>query len=100
MALVTADDSRMHERQIYLPPVARGMVHRSSLSPDGQKVLLVEMENNGFAPCRLLPFNGSNSGREIGSPGSRCTYVAWSPDGKWMYYSADVGNGFHLWRQG
>jgi len=22
-----------------------------------------------------------------------------SPDGRWMYFSADAGNGLHIWRQ-
>ena len=29
----------------------------------------------------------------------QCTYAAWSPDGQWMYFSADAGGGFHTWRQ-
>ena len=28
-----------------------------------------------------------------------CTYVAWSPDGAWMYFSSDAGGHFHIWRQ-
>jgi hypothetical protein len=28
-----------------------------------------------------------------------CASAAWAPDGRWMYFSADVGTGFHLWRQ-
>ena len=26
-------------------------------------------------------------------------FLAWSADGRWMYFSADSGNGFHIWRQ-
>jgi eukaryotic-like serine/threonine-protein kinase len=25
--------------------------------------------------------------------------AAWSPDGKWMYFGAEVGGSHHLWRQ-
>ena len=99
MAIVTSDDSRMREREIYLPPTARGMAHRSALSPDGKSVLLAEMDNAGWQPCRLLPFDGANAGRRAGPLDAHCTYVAWSPDGKWMYFSAAQGAGFHLWRQ-
>jgi Tol biopolymer transport system component len=98
MAIVTATASRMQQRNIYVPPNTRGMAHRSAISPDGKNVLLAEMDNGGFLPCRLVPFDGSNPGRTIG-PDASCTYVAWSPDGKWMYFSADTDNGFHLWRQ-
>ncbi|HEV2113015.1 MAG TPA: WD40 repeat domain-containing protein, partial [Terriglobales bacterium] len=99
MGIVTADDSRMHEREIYLPPTARGMAHRSALSPDGHSVLVVEMDNAGWQPCRLVPFKGSDAGRLVGPLDSQCTNVAWSPDGKWMYFSAAKLGGFHLWRQ-
>jgi len=98
MAVVTSDQGRMHERQIYVPPTARGMAHRSALSPDGQNVLLAEMDNAGWLPCRLLPFSGASAGRAAG-PESPCTSVAWSPDGKWMFFSANAGGGFHLFRQ-
>jgi serine/threonine protein kinase len=99
MAIVTSDESRMQERDIYVPPTARGMAHRSALSPDRRNVLLAEMDNNGWLPCRLVPFSGADASRPVGPADSHCTYVAWSPDGKWMYFSANTGNGFHLWRQ-
>ena len=98
MALVTAEDGAP-ARDIYVPPHARGMVHRSALSPDGQWVLAVEMENNLWLPCRLLPFDGSDHGRPIGPPGAACMHAAWSPDGRWMYVSANAGGNFHIWRQ-
>src|SRR5262249_15436153 len=28
-----------------------------------------------------------------------CTDAAWSPDGAWMFVSANTGAGFHIWRQ-
>ena len=99
MAIVTSDESRMQERDVYVPPTARGMAHRSALSPDGRNVLLAEMDNSGWLPCRQVPFAGGDAGRTVGLANARCTHAAWSPDGKWMYFSANAGNGFHLWRQ-
>jgi Tol biopolymer transport system component len=75
------------------------MAHRSSLSPDRKSVLLAEMENGGWLPCRLAPFDGSSTGRSVGPVGAGCTYVAWSPDGTWMYFTSDAGGRFHIWRQ-
>ena len=39
------------------------------------------------------------NGRPVGPLQSRCTNAAWTPDGRWMFFSADAGDGFHLWRQ-
>jgi dipeptidyl aminopeptidase/acylaminoacyl peptidase len=76
------------------------MAHCSYLSPDGKSVLLAEMENNGWRRCRVVPFDGSNAGFQVGPPGSSCTTGAWSPDGQFVYFSADTGKGmFHIWRQ-
>ena len=99
MALVTANESRAGSRDVYLPPRDRGMAHRSSRSPDGQWALLAEMENGGWLPCRLVPFDGSTAGRSVGPAEAGCTYVSWSPDGMWMYFSSDAGGRFHIWRQ-
>jgi eukaryotic-like serine/threonine-protein kinase len=99
MALVTATDNRGQSRDVYVPPSDRGMVHRSALSPDHKWVLLAEMDNGGWLPCRLVPFDASTAGKPIGPQGAGCTYVAWSPDQKWMYVSSDAGGRFHIWRQ-
>jgi len=99
MAVVTSTQSRIGSRDVYVPPRERGMAHRSALSPDGKWVLLSEMDNGGWLPCRVVPFDGSSLGKAIGPPGAGCTYVAWSPDGKWMYLNSDAGGRFHLWRQ-
>jgi Tol biopolymer transport system component len=99
MALVTARESRAEERDVYVPPHERGMAHRSALSPDGKWVLLAEMDNSGWLPCRVTPFDASSSGRRVGPQPGACTDVAWSPDGKWMYLSSDSGGQFHIWRQ-
>jgi eukaryotic-like serine/threonine-protein kinase len=99
MGLMTSNISRADERTVYMPKPESGMVHRSALSPDGKWALLVEMDGTGWMPCRLVPFDGSSEGREVGPP-SACTWAQWSPDGKWMYFTAEApGSGFHVWRQ-
>jgi eukaryotic-like serine/threonine-protein kinase len=98
MALVTATESRGEARDLYVPPLERGMVHRSYPSPDGKWVLLVEMENQGFVQCRVVPFDGSSEGRRVGPSGS-CTTAAWSADGEQMYLGSNSGGSFHIWRQ-
>ena len=99
MTVVTAEESRAGERDVYAPASENAMAHRSWLSPDGKWVLVSEMDKLGWRPCRLLPFEGSFAGTSAGPQKAKCTYAAWSPDGKWMYFSADSGDGFHLWRQ-
>src|SRR5271166_2645070 len=75
------------------------MAHRSWVSPDGKWILVSEMDSVGWRPCRVLPFDGSSSGETAGPRTARCTYAGWSPDGKTMYFSADAGDGFHIWSQ-
>src|ERR1700733_9692995 len=99
MGVFTATESRAEQRQVYLPTDINGMAHRSFLSPDGRSVLTVEMDITSWLPCRLVPFDGSAHGTRVGPQPSQCTDAAWSPDGKWMYFSADTGDGFHIWRQ-
>lgn len=97
MAIVTATESRSEERDIYLPP--DGMAHRSWISPDRKWVLVSEMDRIGWLPCRVLPIDGGSKGEVVGPKEARCTYAAWSPDGRTMYFSADAGDGYHIWRQ-
>jgi Tol biopolymer transport system component len=99
MGIVTSTESRSEHRSIYVPPIQGGMAHRSALSPDGKSVLIAEMDGGGWLPCRLVPFDGSNTGHAVGPPASQCTTAAWSPDGLWMYFSSNAENGFHIWRQ-
>jgi DNA-binding winged helix-turn-helix (wHTH) protein/Tol biopolymer transport system component len=98
MAVVTSTESRRDARQVYVPPRERGMAHRSYISPDHQWVLLAEMENSGWLPCRVLRFDGSHS-RQVGPPNAGCTSGAWSPDGRWMFLSVDNAQSSHIWRQ-
>jgi len=100
MGIVTATEARAESRAIYFPALDLGMAHYSYASPDLKSILIVEMANqHAFdSPCRLVPFDGSSAGRHVG-PSGTCLSAAWSPDGKWMYFAADVGGNVHLWRQ-
>jgi Tol biopolymer transport system component len=99
MAIVASTESRSEHRTVYMPPES-GMAHRSYLSPDRKHVLVVEMGfDGGWLPCRLTPFDGSSPGKPVGPAPAQCTDAAWSPDGTWMYFSANTGSGFHIWRQ-
>ena len=75
------------------------MAHRSYRSPDGQWVLVVEMDDKSWLPCRLVPFDGGSTGKPVGPVPAQCTDAAWSPDGTWMYFTAMTANGVHIWRQ-
>jgi Tol biopolymer transport system component len=99
MGIFTSTESRTNERKVYLPSDTNGMAHRSFLSPDGNWVVVVEMDLGGWLPCRLVPFDGSSQGKQVGPAPAQCTDAAWSPDGQWMYVSANTGTGFHIWRQ-
>jgi eukaryotic-like serine/threonine-protein kinase len=99
MALFTSTERRVDPRRVYLPADVNGMVHRAYLSPDRAWVLLIEMDASGWTPCRVIPFDGRSRGTHVGPTPGQCTDAAWSPDGKWMYFSASVGKGFHIWRQ-
>jgi eukaryotic-like serine/threonine-protein kinase len=99
MAIVTATESRTEARDIYVPAHERGMAHRSYLSPDSNSVLVVEMDNGEWLPCRVLPYKGDSAGKQLGPAGAPCTSAAWSADGSWVYMSIHAGDNFHIWRQ-
>jgi eukaryotic-like serine/threonine-protein kinase len=99
MSAVTSDSSGEPRRAVYVPPRERGMAHRSAISPDHKSVLIAGMDNGGWLPCRLVPFDGSSAGKVVGPADAACTYVAWSPDGEWMYLNSESGGRFHVWRQ-
>jgi Tol biopolymer transport system component len=100
MRVATAAESRAEERDVYRPRMTElGMAHRSFLSPDRKFVLVTEMDPRGWMPCRLASFDSSSPGTQVGPLPGKCTNAAWSPDGRWMYFSADAGTGFHIWRQ-
>lgn len=99
MGIVTASESRAAERDVYLPVPSLGMAHRSWISPDHKWVLVSEMDDGHWLPCRLVPFDGSSRGNAVGPRDAPCVSAAWSPDGRTMYFSANAGDGYHLWRQ-
>jgi eukaryotic-like serine/threonine-protein kinase len=99
LVLVTTDLGRGQRREIYAPPGERSMAHHSYLSPDGQWLLVVEMDSRGgILPCRVMPWQGS-AGNVVGPPESTCWSGAWSPDGKWIYLTVRKNGEFHIWRQ-
>jgi DNA-binding winged helix-turn-helix (wHTH) protein/Tol biopolymer transport system component len=97
MGIVMSTDDRSGHREIYFPTHQRGMAHFSYASPDRKWVLVVEMDPD-WLPCRLVPWEGSSPGRQVGPPGP-CTSAGWSPDGRWMYFGATMAGRRHLWRQ-
>jgi eukaryotic-like serine/threonine-protein kinase len=100
MVLVTTDEGRGQRREVYVPPAERGMVHHSYLSPDGKWVLMVQMNAQGkLTQCQVAPFDGSGKVELVGPAGGECRGGAWSPDGKWVYVSAEKDGEFHIWRQ-
>ena len=98
MSIASSSESRTGHRTVYLPSET-GMAHRSYLSPDRKSVLVIEMDNGSWLPCRLVPFDGSSAGKPVGPAPAQCTDAAWSPDGRWMYFSTNTGSGVHTWRQ-
>jgi eukaryotic-like serine/threonine-protein kinase len=99
MILVTTDEGRGQSHEVYAPTGERSMAHHSYLSPDGNWVLVVEMGSRGdILPCRVVPFRGNSDVHVVG-PNSACLAGAWSPDGKWVYLSAQKNDQFHIWRQ-
>jgi DNA-binding winged helix-turn-helix (wHTH) protein/Tol biopolymer transport system component len=105
MSLVAANDDGTESRTVYAPPARGGMAHRSFVSPDRTHMLVVEMDS-GWSPCRLVPFDATASdessppaGRSVGPSPGQCASAAWSPDGRWMYFAVNTGDGYHIWRQ-
>ena len=99
MEAVVGDASGAISREVYVPPYERAMAHYSYASPDHRWVLIVEMNEHGdWGPCRLVSMDGKTPPKDVGPKGS-CTSAAWSPDGDWMYFVAEVDGRSHLWRQ-
>jgi Tol biopolymer transport system component len=100
MGIVATTESRTEKQDIYWPEHTLGMAHYAWASPDRRWVLAVVMDqSHAFRdPCLLMPFDRSSPGRVVG-PNGTCTSAGWSPDGRWMYFSAEVDGSSHLWRQ-
>ena len=99
MGIASSTESRSEYREIYFPDRENGMAHRSAASPDGKSLLVVEMKAGTWLPCRLIPTDGSSPGHSVSPPDAQCTTAAWSPDGRWMYFSSNAGGAYHIWRQ-
>jgi serine/threonine protein kinase len=117
LVVVTTDEGRGNSRDVYVPLGERSMAHHSYLSPDGRWVLIVEMDAQGkILPCRVAPYPAPNSPptnevKPVGPPNRTCLAGAWSPDGKWIYLTANEEAGAvgrtgwrlpassHIWRQ-
>jgi eukaryotic-like serine/threonine-protein kinase len=99
MGVVTSTESGAQKRDVYEPIGQDGMAHRSYLSPDRRWVLLAEMSDANWLPCRVVPFDGGSKGKTVGPPGIGCTSGAWSPDGRWVYLSIHANGHSHIWRQ-
>jgi DNA-binding winged helix-turn-helix (wHTH) protein/Tol biopolymer transport system component len=99
MGIASSTETRGEYRDIYFPPRQDGMAHRSAPSPDRKWLLVVEMKGGTWLPCRLVPMDAPSAGRAVSPPGGQCTSAAWSPDGRWMYFSSNDGGAFHIWRQ-
>lgn len=98
--IVTAQEGRIGERNVYIPVHDRGMTQRSQASPDRKWVLLAEITGDGnWGPCRVVSMDGGSQGIQVGPPRADCTFGAWSSDGRWMYLTSKAGGLFHIWRQ-
>ncbi len=100
MGIVAADEDRSNNRELYFPQHKRSMAHYSYPSPDRRWALLVEMDYRPvWEQCRLIPLDGRSPGHLVG-PAGPCSSAGWSPDGRWMYFTVEIGRESHLWRQG
>jgi dipeptidyl aminopeptidase/acylaminoacyl peptidase len=97
MGIASATEGREEEHVIYMRPDE--MAHRSRVSPDRHWVLVSEMNEKHWLPCRVIPVDGSSKGQVVGPKEASCTYAVWSPDGETIFLSADAGDGYHIWRQ-
>ena len=100
MGIVTAEENRIGEHDVYVPSNDRGMAHRAQASPDGKWVLLTELGGYGsWEPCRVVPTDGGSTGHQVGPSSGGCTFGVWSPDGNWIYLTSKAGGLYHIWRQ-
>lgn len=99
MGVVTAAVTGAGLREIYFPAHERAMAHESFPSADRRWALVVEMNENGdWSQCRLVALENQSPPRSVG-PAGACTSAGWSPDGRWMYFTAAVEGQSHVWRQ-
>ena len=100
MGIVRSKEDGNEADPLYFPELSSGMAHHSYASPDGKLAVIVEMNGGGsWLPCKLVSLLGKSVKATVGPSTGACTSAAWSPDGKWIYMTANAGNGFHIWRQ-
>jgi Tol biopolymer transport system component len=100
MGIVTSEESRLGQRDVYVPADAQGMAHLAYPSPDRHWALLVEMDaNHIWMRCRVVSLDGRTTAHLVGPIHGGCTYGAWSPDGRWIYLTSNAGGVPHIWRQ-
>jgi len=98
MGIVMAREGQAERRELYYPKHQRWMAHYSFPSPDRRHALVVEMDYRPvWERCRLIPLDGSSAGSLVG-PNGECSSAGWSPDGRWMYFTARVDREYQLWR--
>jgi serine/threonine protein kinase len=100
LAVVTSNENRGGQRDIYVPPTELGMAHQSRISPDRKWVLIsTEMGENGWLPCHLVAFDDGKAAYTVGPQKSSCQYGQWTPDGRWLLFIGNAGSGSHIFRQ-
>jgi dipeptidyl aminopeptidase/acylaminoacyl peptidase len=57
------------------------------------------MDRALWLPCKLVALDGRSGVKTVGPAEAGCTEVAWSNDGRWMYFTSGAGGTFHIWRQ-
>lgn len=99
LSVVKTSITRTGSEDLYSPSHERGMAHYSFPSPDRRWAIVVEMNGNGeWGACRLIAIEGKHASRTVGPDGG-CTSAGWSPDGKWMFFTATLALRSHVWRQ-
>ncbi|MBS1803796.1 MAG: PD40 domain-containing protein [Acidobacteria bacterium] len=99
LSVVKTGITRTGSEDLYSPSHERGMAHYSFPSPDRRWAIVVEMNGNGeWGACRLIAVEGQHSSRTVG-PNGGCTSAGWSPDGRWMFFTATLALRSHVWRQ-
>ena len=99
MGIFESTESRSELRTVYMPAWPNGMAHRSFLSPDGAACSSWKWIWAVGSRAAWFLSTAASAGTRVGPQPAQCTDAAWSPDGKWMYLSANTGDGYHIWRQ-
>jgi Tol biopolymer transport system component/serine/threonine protein kinase len=68
-----------------------------AFSPDGKSIAFLRVITGGVADVYITPTAGGPP-RRITSDGRNAQSIAWSPDGRWVIFSADRRRNSVLWR--